>query len=91
MTNPYEKAIDDALVVHHIGVASPHHTYEQAKKQLNQLLAMNADIAIYFHEQEKETSAQATLKQLGYTDCGGELWKPPLGTIQQPAPERGDK
>lgn len=24
-------------------------------------------------------SAVATLRRLGYTDCGGQLWKPPLG------------
>lgn len=24
-------------------------------------------------------SAAATLKRLGYTDCGGQLWKPPIG------------
>lgn len=24
-------------------------------------------------------SAVATLKRLGYTDCGGQLWKPPIG------------
>lgn len=28
---------------------------------------------------KKQESAVATLKRLGYTDCGGELWKPPIG------------
>ena len=28
----------------------------------------------------QETSAERTLKMLGYTNCGGELWKPPLGS-----------
>ena len=29
----------------------------------------------------KVTSAERTLKNLGYTDHGGEYWKPPLGPI----------
>jgi len=33
-----------------------------------------------------ESSAERTLRQLGYTDCGGEVWKPPLGPAQ-PAQE----
>lgn len=32
-----------------------------------------------------ETSAERTLKRLGYTDCGGEFWKPPLGDQAQPS------
>ena len=32
-----------------------------------------------------ETSAERTLKRMGYTDCGGELWKPPLGAPDQPS------
>ena len=29
-------------------------------------------------------SAERTLKRLGYTDCGGQFWKPPLGAPAQP-------
>ena len=32
-----------------------------------------------------ETSAERTLKRMGYTDCGAELWKPPLGDPAQPS------
>jgi len=38
-------------------------------------------------EVDKTYSAARTLQHLGYTDCGGELWKPPLGTAAQPAQE----
>jgi hypothetical protein len=34
--------------------------------------------------QPAETSAERTLQHLGYTDNGGEFWKPPLG---KPAPD----
>ena len=34
--------------------------------------------------EQSEASAQRTLRQLGYTDCGGEFWKPPLGKAAQP-------
>jgi hypothetical protein len=30
-------------------------------------------------EIERSKSAVRTLKQLGYTDCGGDLWKPQIG------------
>ena len=33
-----------------------------------------------------ESSAQRTLRQLGYTDCGGEVWKPPLGRLTMMTP-----
>ena len=36
------------------------------------------------HVQPAETSAERTLQHLGYTDNGGEFWKPPLG---KPAPD----
>lgn len=30
-------------------------------------------------ENDRLQAASRTLSKLGYTDCGGELWKPPLG------------
>lgn len=30
-------------------------------------------------EIERQRSAVHTLEKLGYTNCGGELWKPPIG------------
>lgn len=36
---------------------------------------------------KQQASAVATLKRLGYTDCGGELWKPPLGLLHKPRRE----
>jgi len=39
------RAIDEALVVHHIDIADSSDGYEEAKKKLNELLAINSDIA----------------------------------------------
>lgn len=36
-------------------------------------------IAEFYIVGRSAKSAAATLKGLGYTDCGGELWKPPIG------------
>jgi hypothetical protein len=36
--------------------------------------------------QPAQTSAERTLQHLGYTNNGGEFWKPPLG--KQPSPQR---
>ena len=36
--------------------------------------------------QTAETSAERTLQYLGYTNCGSEFWKPPLGI--SPAAQR---
>lgn len=39
------RAIDEAMVVHHIGIADRADSYEVAKKKLNALLAITSDIA----------------------------------------------
>jgi hypothetical protein len=45
----WEKVIDEALVVHDVGVLNPDDSYIVAKEKLNELLCINADIAVYFH------------------------------------------
>jgi hypothetical protein len=47
----------------------------------NVKLPLKAAIECYLHKRRAvpERSAIATLMRLGYTDCGGEQWKPPLG------------
>lgn len=40
------RAIDEALVVTHLGVANAHDTYEQAKAKLDSLIGFHVDIAI---------------------------------------------
>ena len=40
------RAIDEALIVAHIGVANAHDTYEQAKAMLDNLLRFHVDMAI---------------------------------------------
>jgi hypothetical protein len=37
-------------------------------------------------QRTEQTSAERTLQHLGYTDCGGEYWKPPLGNPPQRKP-----
>ena len=39
------RAIDEALVTAHIGVANAHDTYEQAKAKLDNLLGFHVDVA----------------------------------------------
>ena len=51
------RAIDEALVTHHLGVADIADDYEAAKKKLNTLLCLNQDIGEYF-------SAKAAEKEL---------------------------
>lgn len=47
------RAIDEALVCHHIDVANATDTYEQAKDKLNKLLCVVQDIGAYFAKQEQ--------------------------------------
>lgn len=42
------RAIDEAMVTHHLGVADIADDYEAAKKKLNTLLCLNQDIGEYF-------------------------------------------
>lgn len=42
------RAIDEAMVTHHLGVADIVDDYEAAKKKLNTLLSLNQDIGEYF-------------------------------------------
>ena len=41
--------------------------------------ALGDDLEKAIAQPATETSAERTLRQLGYTDNGGEYWKPPLG------------
>lgn len=44
-TKGWLRAIDEALVVAHIGVANASDTYEQAKVRLNSLICFHIDVA----------------------------------------------
>lgn len=52
MTLPPEsswlRAVDEALVTHHLGVAEPTDDYETAKRKLNNLLSHSQSIGEYF-------------------------------------------
>lgn len=43
---PWITAIDEAMVIHHVGVADASDTYEQAKEKLNTLLCVAQDIGV---------------------------------------------
>ena len=46
------RVIDEAMVVHHCGVADPSDDYETAKRKLNTLLCIAQDIGSYFASQQ---------------------------------------
>jgi hypothetical protein len=45
--NPYQRAVDEALVSAHLGVANDNDSYEEAKRKLNMLIDWNIDVATY--------------------------------------------
>lgn len=53
------RAIDEALVCHHVDVANASDTYEQAKDKLNKLLCVVQDIGAYFAKQEPAQAVPA--------------------------------
>lgn len=48
---PWLRAIDEAMVDHHLGVADPADDYETAKRKLNNLLCHAQDIGAHFAKQ----------------------------------------
>jgi hypothetical protein len=55
------RAVDEAMVVHHIGIADRADSYEVAKKKLNALLVINSDIERYFSEPPADVARDAAL------------------------------
>ncbi len=54
------RAVDEAMVVHHIGIADPSDDYETAKQKLNLLLCNAQSIGAYFAvAQERERAVSA--------------------------------
>lgn len=51
-TSGWLRAVDEALVVHHIGVANVDDDYETAREKLNKLLCVSQDIEEYFAKQK---------------------------------------
>lgn len=45
-------------------------------ERLERVVAQHQDAQ---HQQEALKSAEKTLRQMGYTNKGGEYWKPPIG------------
>lgn len=63
------RAVDEAMVVHHIGIADRADSYEVAKKKLNALLVINSDIERYFSEPPADVARDAELTQQMSRDC----------------------
>lgn len=63
---PWLRAIDEAMIVHHIGVADPADDYETAKRKVNNLLCHAQDIGAYFAKQaepEQEPVAGVVIRE----------------------------
>lgn len=56
--NPWQQAIDDELVNTHLGVANNGVTREQAKAELNKLIAWHIDVDKYFESQAQQPVAR---------------------------------
>ena len=89
----WREAIDQALIVACIGTAEPH---DDPKERLAKLIDWETKIALdpavssearaliaRGQNCARSTAAEDTLRRLGYTYHGGELWVPPIG----PRPE----
>lgn len=61
------RAIDEAMVTHHLGVADIADDYEAAKKKLNALLCLNQDIGEYFSAKAPAPSVPDGWKLVPYT------------------------
>lgn len=70
------RAIDEAMVVHHIGIADRADGYEEAKKKLNELLAITSDIARYCSEPPADVARDAERYRWLRDKCRatGEHW-----------------
>lgn len=99
--NAWQQAIDDELVNAHLGIAKDGITREEAKAELNKLIAWHIDVAKYFESQAQQTEPVAwgyawQCKSVGdwRIEKLGEGCIPPKDTLAlyviPPAPE-GDK
>jgi hypothetical protein len=57
--NPWQQAIDDELVNTHLGIAQDDVTREEAKAQLNNLIAWHIDVAKYFESQAQQPAQES--------------------------------
>ena len=69
------RAIDEALVCHHIDVANADDDYATAKDKLNKLLCVVQDIGAYFAKQEQaqaedQSDSSIQLAKMIMSDCG---------------------
>lgn len=73
--NPWQQAIDDGLVNAHLGIAKDEITREEAKAQLNNLIAWHIDAAKYFDSQaqQKCSCVYATARNTPAVKAGYEM------------------
>lgn len=55
--NVWQQAIDDELIIAHLGIAQNEVTREEAKVELNKLIAWHIDVAKYFESQAQQTES----------------------------------
>jgi hypothetical protein len=67
---PWLRAIDEAMIDHHVGVADPADDYETAKRKLNNLLCHAQDIGAYFAKQ-----AEPVQEPVAYIHRQGRHWE----------------
>ncbi|HHT0132163.1 TPA: hypothetical protein ACTW38_004342 [Klebsiella michiganensis] len=69
------KAATEDYVAHRMSIT----VYLEECKEFNDLSDGPDNILALVEAVEKAQSAKRTLESLGYTDNGGELWRPPIG------------
>jgi hypothetical protein len=62
---PWLRAIDEAMIIHHVGVADPADDYETAKRKLNNLLCHAQDIGAHFAKQAEPVEPVAYIHRQG--------------------------
>lgn len=82
------RAIDEAMVVHHIGIADRADSYEVAKKKLNALLILNQNIGEYFSAKAPVPSVPDGWKLVPYTPTEEMLEQAAYAVNSRPKPSK---
>lgn len=88
--NAWQQAIDDELVNAHLGIAKDVITREEAKAELNKLIAWHIDAAKYFESQAQQTCTACKGSGYGQPSTDSFLCPTCNGTGCTPAPAGGD-
>ena len=82
------RAIDEAMVVHHIGIADRADSYEVAKKKLNALLILNQNIGEYFSAKAPVPSVPDGWRIVPYTPTVQMLERAAYAVNNRPQPSK---